>query len=192
MTLFVLILLALAVSADAFAASLAKGVRPGASRLGYALWVGLTFGVLEALMPLVGWAFGQTLRPLLGANGHWVAFALLLAAGVHLALTALKDLARPPAPVVSPPPPNVKTGALVLGAVGASLDGAAVGLSLAFTTADIVTACLLFGAVTFVVSVIGVLMGGQAKAKLGDAVELVGGLLLLGAAGLVLVGALGA
>src|SRR5512132_1773710 len=76
------ILLALALSMDAFAASLSQGAasRPSATLAG-ALRIGATFGSAQAFMPLLGWALGLVFASLIRNIDHWIAFALLAAIG---------------------------------------------------------------------------------------------------------------
>ena len=52
-------LLALAMSTDAFAAAIGKGVALRHPRWSEALRTGLIFGTIEALTPLIGWWLGQ-------------------------------------------------------------------------------------------------------------------------------------
>ena len=71
------ILLALALSMDAFAASLSQGAaaRSSATVAG-ALLMGAAFGSAQALMPLLGWALGLAFASLIRDIDHWIAFAL--------------------------------------------------------------------------------------------------------------------
>ena len=77
-----IILLAVALSMDAFAASLSQGAasRPSATLAG-ALHIGVAFGSAQAFMPLLGWALGLAFASLIRNIDHWIAFALLAAIG---------------------------------------------------------------------------------------------------------------
>lgn len=70
-------LLALAMSADAFAAAIAKGAALARPSWREALRTGLIFGSIEAITPLVGWALGSAAAPYVAAWDHWIAFAVL-------------------------------------------------------------------------------------------------------------------
>ena len=59
MSIFALILLAFAMSTDAFAAAIGKGVKINRPRLSFALKIGLLFGTIEAITPLIGWLIGR-------------------------------------------------------------------------------------------------------------------------------------
>jgi len=84
MTPLAIIILALGMSADAFAASLGRGaaLRPSFPR---AVRDGLVFGVIEAITPVVGWALGLVAAGFVGAVDHWIAFILLAIVGGKMA-----------------------------------------------------------------------------------------------------------
>jgi len=64
--------------------------------------------------------------------------------------------------------------------VATSIDAMAVGLSLAFLAVDIVESALLIGAVSLLMSVVGLVSGGWLGRRFGKRMEIVGGLLLIG------------
>src|SRR5690606_24155544 len=74
MTAWTLFLIALGVSADAFAVALGKGLSLRRLRLGQAAAIALTFGAFQALMPVIGWFLGGALADRITAVDHWVAF----------------------------------------------------------------------------------------------------------------------
>jgi putative Mn2+ efflux pump MntP len=59
MSIFALILIAFAMSSDAFAASISRGAQLKSPRILNALKMGLTFGVIEGITPIIGWAIGS-------------------------------------------------------------------------------------------------------------------------------------
>ena len=72
-----LLLLAFALSMDAFAAAVCQGAVQHRSG-GLAVRLGLAFGLAQGLMPLLGWALSLALaarirwhRPEAGATGQW-------------------------------------------------------------------------------------------------------------------------
>ncbi len=77
------ILLALALAMDAFAVALTQGARfrPGVAG---ALAIALTFGLFQAIMPLIGWGIGALAFEYIEAVDHWIAFALLTVLGVRM------------------------------------------------------------------------------------------------------------
>lgn len=85
-----LLLIALAVSADAFAVALTLGVKMWRFAWRYVLTIALVFGGFQALMPLIGWFLGDNFLKYMEAVDHWIAFGLLLAVGGHMLWAAFK------------------------------------------------------------------------------------------------------
>src|SRR5690625_7392967 len=73
--------LALAMSTDAFAASVSKGAVLHKPRITEALRTGIIFGVIEAITPLIGWGLGSIAAEFVADWDHWIAFGLLLVLG---------------------------------------------------------------------------------------------------------------
>ncbi len=176
MTPLAILLLSLSMSADAFAAAIARGAvhRPS---LPQALKSGLVFGTIEALTPILGWALGRAASAYVEAFDHWIAFGLLLAVGGKMILEAVT---RDPAAVPDLPTGRAGAVGLVMTAIGTSVDAAAIGVSLALIGANIWIVALSIGATTFALATLGLLIGRAAGARLGSAVEFVGGLALIG------------
>ena len=81
MSFLAVLLLALSMSADAFAAALSKGARLDRPGWGEALRTGAIFGGIEAVTPLIGWAMGMAASRYVVAFDHWIAFGLLTVIG---------------------------------------------------------------------------------------------------------------
>ena len=130
-----LLLLALALAMDAVVVSTARGAGgPHAWRP--ALETGLTFGGVQALMALLGWAVGVVFAGMTEAYDHWIAFGLLGALGLRLIWLALGDDGGAEARAVTSGSTAATRQAdywhvLGLAAVATSIDAAAAGLGLA-------------------------------------------------------------
>lgn len=179
-----ILFLSLSMSADAFAASIGRGAVTKPSLSG-ALKGALVFGTVEAITPLIGWTLGLATSSFIGAVDHWVAFALLGAVGGKMIWEALRpgDPARDERPAGRP---HWGRWALLLTAVGTSIDAAAVGVSLALIGANILAVALSIGAATFTVTAIGLMIGRAAGARLGSRIELLGGIVLIAIGTLIL------
>jgi putative Mn2+ efflux pump MntP len=82
MSSWTLLLIALGVSADAFALALGKGLQLQRQLVRDALILAVTFGVFQALMPVLGWLLGTGVRDYIVDVDHWIAFTLLAHLGV--------------------------------------------------------------------------------------------------------------
>jgi manganese efflux pump family protein len=177
MNAIAVVILALSMSADAFAAALGKGAalhRPG---WGEALRTGLIFGTVEAITPVIGWVGGVAASAYIAAVDHWVAFGLLGAIGLKMIWDSARHSTKPEKPQ------RHSSATLAITALGTSVDAMAVGVTLAIVDADITVIALAIGVATFAMTTIGILAGRVLGTRFGRFAEAVGG------AGLILIGA---
>ncbi len=173
MTFLPILLLALSMSADAFAAALGKGARLDRPTLGEALRTGLIFGCVEAITPVIGWALGRGASRYIAAYDHWIAFALLAVIGGKMLWDSVRR--HPDAEK----PQRHTLAVLVVTAIGTSIDALAVGVTLALIDASIIVNALAIGAATFIMVTIGVMTGRYLGEKFGRYAEAVGGVILI-------------
>lgn len=174
MSTWELLVIAVGLSMDAVAVSLAAsaGNRARGGRATFRL--SFHFGLFQALMPIAGWALGTTVAPYIASVDHWVAFGLLSFVGgrmIYAAATGVEeeDLPRDPS----------KGTTLVMLSLATSIDALAIGLTLAMLGDGIWYAALLIGLVTGSLSFAAILIGRRVGAALGRRMEIVGGLALL-------------
>ncbi|MDO5673702.1 MAG: manganese efflux pump MntP family protein [bacterium] len=166
--------LAMALAMDACAVALAAGVsiRPLTFRPCFRL--SFHFGLFQALMPIIGWMVGLSLRSFVHNVSHWVAFALLAAIGGHMIVEAL----RPDNGEKNKVDPS--RGLTMVGlSLATSIDALAVGLSLAILRVEIWWPALVIGAVAGLMTLLGLFLGNRAGLAWGSRVEVVGGLVLI-------------
>lgn len=77
MNLLALVALSFGMSMDAFAAAIAKGSAYRRVSLSLAVKVGITFGAIEAVTPLIGYYLGVLAKNWISQVDHWIAFGLL-------------------------------------------------------------------------------------------------------------------
>ena len=173
---FSIVLLGIAMSTDAFAAAIGKGAAMARPRFSQALRVGLIFGTIEAITPIVGWLLGRGASRYIQAWDHWIAFALLAALGMHMVYNALRP------DVDAPADPSKHHGfvALALTGISTSIDALVVGVGLAFANTPIAVVALVIGLCTFVMVTLGVMLGRVLGAVVGKNAEVLGGLILIG------------
>lgn len=173
MTFTALVFLALAMSTDAFAAAIAKGAALRNPGLPQALRIGLLFGCIETITPIIGWALGSLAADAIRQWDHWIAFVLLLGLGgrmIWLSFGADEE-------EESSGSQNLLV--LVLTAVATSIDAMAVGVGLAFVDVSIVHAAVAIGIATTTMVTIGVLLGRRLGAAVGRNAERIGGVVLV-------------
>lgn len=178
MSPFSIAILSLSMSADAFAASIGRGASQQPS-WSSAIKGGAVFGIIEAITPIIGWSLGLVAASVVERVDHWIAFVLLAGVGGRMIWEAWK---RDADAVAEPTEFTRKAGiiALIATAIGTSIDAAAVGVGLAFIGVDIWLIALAIGFTTFVMTTIGLGIGRYVGVRFGSAVEIIGGVLLIG------------
>lgn len=172
MSFLELLLTAVALSMDAFAVSVGKGLSsPGASwREG--LICGAYFGGFQALMPLAGYLLVSTFSGYIQRFDHWIAFILLALIGANMIREAFSKEEKSMSGSFS-----VKT--MLLLAVATSIDALATGVTFQLTGTNIWMAISLVGCTTFLFSFLGVKVGSTFGAKYQSKAELIGGVILV-------------
>ncbi|QKJ19932.1 manganese efflux pump MntP [Microbacterium hominis] len=174
MSIVNLLVVAVGVSADAFAVSLAQGVRVRRRIHRDALLVAVTFGLFQALMPLIGWMLGAQFSAFISPVDHWVAFGILLLIGAQMLWEAFRGGDEEPAEG------RIRTRQLLVLAIATSIDALAVGLTFAFLDVAILPAVAAIGVVTAALTYIGVVLGHRVGTRFQKPAEIVGGLVLIG------------
>jgi putative Mn2+ efflux pump MntP len=173
MNFFTLLLIALGLAMDCFAVAIASGVAIKRLHLRHAIRIATAFGLFQALMPVIGWLAGLSLRQLLGGIDHWIAFGLLTLIGGKMIYEAFRlDKA-------TEPPVELSGIRLMVLAVATSIDALAVGVTFAFLQVAIIGPVLLIGAVAFALSLAGALVGNYIGHFFEKKIEVAGGLVLI-------------
>jgi putative Mn2+ efflux pump MntP len=174
MTLISLLLTAVALSMDAFAVAIGKGLSIKKLQLKHALLVGAWFGIFQAIMPLIGYFLGDTFGKFIDQFDHWIAFALLVLIGINMIRESLSKKEEEIDASLSPKKMFVL-------AVSTSIDALATGAAFAFAGGtNIWLAIAIIGVTTFVLSAVGVKIGNAFGSKYKSKAELVGGIVLIG------------
>ncbi|UYL07229.1 manganese efflux pump MntP family protein [Bdellovibrio sp. SKB1291214] len=181
MTPLSILIMSFSMSADAFAVSISKGVSMKHPSIKEALKVGLLFGAVEAITPLLGWLAGSTASSFIESIDHWVCFVILAIVGGKMIYESLQqdDEEESDESEIKSSSKLGRIGILILTAVGTSIDAAAVGVSMAFMNVNIWTAALSIGAATTMMVTIGMMAGHYLGVKVGKYAEAGGGVALI-------------
>ena len=164
-------------SMDAFAVSVCKGLSLGSLKPRHAALAGLYFGGFQFLMPLLGRLGIGTLLKAFGKLQDFIpviAFLVLLVLGVKMLLDGIKAKEKEE-------PEEVSKHALILQGVATSLDALSVGFTVfaEYSLLRSVTASLLIGGVTFLLCILGVLIGRKVGTVLKNKAFILGGIILI-------------
>ena len=173
MHLTTIIVIALGLAMDAFAVSIVTGSVYRELHIRHVLRMALFFGGFQAIMPIVGFLAGLSLKGYIAAWDHWIAFGLLSLVGGKMILEAFK--------ISSTEKRQDPSSLLVLLAlsVATSIDALAVGVTLSLLTASIALAVTIIGLITFGLSYAGVAIGKRFGHFFESRIEVLGGLILI-------------
>ncbi|KPK69303.1 hypothetical protein AMJ87_10680 [candidate division WOR_3 bacterium SM23_60] len=168
-----ILFIALGLAMDAFAVSIVSGLTLAHIKVRNALTIALFFGLFQALMPIIGWLSGNTLKSHIADVDHWVAFGLLAMIGGKMIYESFKLESNKK----SIDPENI--GVLFVLAIVTSIDALAVGISLSFLGVAIIIPAVIIGIVTFVLSYVGVYVGSKFGHFFERKIEMLGGVILI-------------
>jgi putative Mn2+ efflux pump MntP len=172
MELYSLVATAIALSMDAFAVAICKGLGANKLKPRHMLLTGLYFGGFQALMPLIGYYLSVSFRHLIENFDHWIAFVLLSLLGANMIKGAFSKEEECVCDGFS-------FKEMLPMAIATSIDALAVGITFAFLDVKIFPAISLIGVITFGFSAIGVYIGRVVGSRFKSKAELFGGIVLI-------------
>ncbi|MES2668765.1 MAG: manganese efflux pump MntP family protein [Patescibacteria group bacterium] len=167
-----IVVLAVSLALDAAIVAVGAGALARVGALA-ALRIAVTFGAFGAAMPLLGFLLGSGFRDYLLAYGPIIGFALLALVGGKMLLEAFQEEDTEREKDV------MSTATLIILALATSIDAFVVGITFNFIPIDIPLAIACTGAVAFLFSLAGVYAGRSSKHRIGNRIEIIGGLVLI-------------
>lgn len=180
MSIFEIILMAVALAMDAFAVAICKGLATDKVRLKHMLVVGAWFGAFQALMPFIGCTIGAAFLSYIEVIDHWIAFVLLGFIGVNMIREALS---KEEGCECECEDASLAPKVMLTMAVATSIDALAAGVGMSVDLngmGQILFAVLMIGVITFILSMVGVKIGNVFGSKYKFIAELSGGAVLVG------------
>jgi len=176
MHLITILGIAVALAMDAFAVAIATGVSLKEVSLRQTFRLSWHFGLFQALMPILGWFFGTTIKGYVETYAHWIAFILLFLVGANM----LREAFELEGEVEQNKKDATKGLTLVMLSVATSIDALAVGLSMSLLQVSIIYPAIIIGIVAGLFTIAGLHLGKKAAniEKLSPVAEVFGGLVL--------------
>ena len=174
MDIITIIAIAFGLAMDAFAVSITSGITIKRLEINHALRIALFFGLFQAIMPIVGWLAGLSLRGFIAEIDHWIAFGLLSFIGCKMIYESITVQSNEKQ--INP----LNIYVLLMLSVATSIDALAVGVSFAFLKISILTPVIVIGTITFLLSFFGVFVGNRIGHFFENKIEIAGGLILIG------------
>jgi len=176
MDLLSITVIAIGLSMDALAISIANGFMIKQLHFKFAFRIAFFFGLFQAVMPVIGWSAGHYFISYVEKFDHWVAFLLLTFIGIKMIFESKKignsnnekskDCTHFPT--------------LILLSFATSMDALAVGISFSLLNINILTPVIIIGTITFAICISGVYLGDKVGHLFENRMELAGGIILIG------------
>jgi manganese efflux pump family protein len=168
-----ILVIALGLSFDTFAVSLSYGVIRNRILFREAAKIAIVLAVFQGGLTVAGYFLGSIISDALKATDHWIALGLLSFLGIKMIIEGVKK--------TSHEEPKDFDSMIVLFtiAIGTSIDAFAVGISFALLDVRIWQSGTIIGIVTFLASMTAIRIGKSAGKRLGNNVEIIGGLMLI-------------
>ncbi|CEN78518.1 manganese efflux pump MntP [Paraclostridium sordellii] len=187
MSLVSVLLTSFALSMDAFAVSITKGMTMKNITKKIAFKIAFFFGLFQGGMPLIGWLLGISFEKYIKAFDHWIALILLSFLGVKMIYESIKENKKDEVAMdleinglnQNTSTVDIKTKDLLVLSVATSIDALAVGVSFAFLNISIIEVVTSIAIITFLVCFTGVLIGKKIGPILKNYAEIIGGIILI-------------
>lgn len=167
--------IAIALAMDAFAVSISYGCSSENICRKNTIYIAASLGMFQAGMPVIGWYGGKIFPGELELYAHWIAFILLAFIGLKMIFEGIKDSSEPLHCE------NVlKIKRLLILSIATSIDALAVGVSFSIIKEQIFMPSIIIGITTFIICIYGMIMGSKMREHMGQKMEILGGIILLG------------
>ena len=141
------------------------------------LRVGITFGIFEAGMPVIGLLIGHGLAASIGREAKWLAAALLVGVGAYTIVRSVRR--RPPTDTVRKSSGIKDLVKLGVSGLALSVDNLAAGFALGSYQVSVLAGVVVFGIVSVLMSLAGLELGARIGRRAGERGELIGGIILV-------------
>lgn len=164
------LLLSIAVAADAFAVALCKGVTIKNKINKNALIVGLWFGLFQGVMPLIGYLFMDNIEKYIMGIKDFIIFILLSYIGISMILESKKEEHFSE---------SIGFKEMLGLSIATSLDALSIGATLSIYKTSAYVIVALIAIVTFLFSFMAVRIGNKFGDKYKTKAEIIGGVILI-------------
>ena len=166
-----LVILAIALSMDAFAVSIGLGTKHAQNKFKIAIACALYFGFFQGIMPSLGYALGQGALQFAADYMSWIAAIVLMVVALKMFYESIFIQDEHTLPTL-----NNRT-LLILG-LATSIDAMAAGFAVTVLETGLLWSCMVIGICTCFLSYLGVLIGAQSGSYFERKAELLGAVIL--------------
>ena len=167
-----ILLIAVALSMDSFAVSIANGFYCGQSSIRRISNCAFILALCQGIFPVAGWALGSFFNPYIHEYDHWIAFFILLAIGGKMLVEGLSSKKKDGKCYLS-------FSAMIFLGFATSIDAFFAGISFAFIEIKILLAAIIIGITTYIFAFAGHYIGSYFGLKFAKTGEVTGGVLII-------------
>jgi len=190
-----IILMGIALSMDAFAVAVTDGLTYTDINKRKSFFIAGVFGVMQAVMPLIGYWLVEGIQVIVGSTGAekagdimslvvtWIAFALLMFIGGKMLIEGIMDTKKP---VEERQPKKFSYKEVLIYGVATAIDALGTGVALHAGTLSNNATIFLHAAIimccTFIICVIGLFLGNKIEKLFKgryEITQIIGGVILL-------------
>lgn len=172
-----------ALSMDAFAVSITKGMTIKNLSKYMMIKIALAFGLFQGCMPLLGWLLGIGFEGYIKSIDHWIALILLSIIGINMIKAFYEDRKKEDRAEIeygaTIEDVTLSNKEIIMLAIATSIDALAIGISFAFLSVNIIQASTIICIITFIMCLIGVIIGNKIGDIFNGYAELIGGVILI-------------
>ncbi|HJH06354.1 MAG TPA: manganese efflux pump MntP family protein [Fusobacterium ulcerans] len=173
MGFFQIFLIGVGLSMDAFAISLCQGLIMGKVKIGKTAKIAFTFGIFQAIMPILGYYVGSIFSGKVSQYSNIIAFIILGYLGFNMIREARKEN-------YCCTDEGCSSKALLALGIATSIDALAIGFTFSFLkNFNIFVSSIEIGIITFIISAVGVVLGTKFGTLLESKAQYLGGIILI-------------
>ena len=165
-----LLMVALALSMDAFSVSICKGLTLKKISFKKSLILAFTFGFFQGFMPLIGYLLGSSFASFITFIDHFIAFILLNIIGINM----IKEGVKKDNEIDS----TFQLKEIIVLGIATSMDALTVGITFAFLKINIIYSISIIAIITFILCFSGTIIGTIFGDKHSDKATIFGGIVL--------------
>ena len=172
MNLIDVILLAIALGIDCLIVSFSQGLIFKTQRVKNSLRLAFCMGVFQGIMPIIGYIATDKIYKILIPYSKWIVFGIFAILGINFILQAFSKMMKEK-------PQCIDLKCLISLSVATSMDALIAGATIKLTSSNLNSAALMFGAASFVMSLIGFWGGNYIKNIPEKFLHIIGGTILI-------------
>ena len=177
MDFFDITLIGIGLAMDAVVVSMAKGMTDGCNKKCFntkkALVLGFFVGFFQFIMPLIGYYLGNSVFKTFNIGSSIFSFIILFIIGLKMIIESFKK------DILEKEEDKLPFKEILLLSLATSIDAFAVGVSFSLMEIIIIKPSLIIGFITFILSIVGSLIGYKFGKIFENRITILGGLLLI-------------